>query len=72
VGSAGSASRARTRSAERARRRSEVDFAQGNVRHEVGILSDETERLNAAYVAGEIDSDELTAAILASNANQRF
>ncbi len=51
---------------ERTRRHREVDFARGNVRHEGGILSEEIERLNARYVAGEIDSDELTAAILRS------
>jgi hypothetical protein len=49
--------------AERAIRQREVDFARGNVRHEGGILSDEIERLNASYIAGEIDSDALTAAI---------
>lgn len=52
--------------AERANRQREVDFARGNVRHEGGILSDEIERLNARYVAGEIDSDTLTASILRS------
>lgn len=53
--------------AERARRMSEVNFARGSVRYEGGILSDEIEQLNARYIAGEIDSDELTAAILASD-----
>ncbi|MDY0969092.1 antitoxin VbhA family protein [Sphingomonas sp. CFBP9021] len=53
--------------AERACRLSEVNFARGSVRYEGGILSDEIERLNARYVAGEITSDELTAAILASD-----
>lgn len=53
--------------AERARRLSEVNFARGSVRYEGGILSDEIENLNARYVAGEIGSDELTAAILASD-----
>lgn len=53
--------------AERARRLSEVNFARGSVRYEGGILSDEIEELNARYIAGEIDSDELTAAILASD-----
>ena len=53
--------------AERARRQREVDFARGSVRYEGGILADEIERLNARYVAGEISSDELTAAILASD-----
>jgi hypothetical protein len=52
---------------ERARRLSEVNFARGSVRYEGGILSDEIEQLNARYIAGEIDSDELTAAILASD-----
>ena len=52
--------------AERARREREVSFARGSVRYEGGILSDEIERLNARYINGEIDSDELTAAILAS------
>ena len=52
--------------AERATRQREVDFARGNVRHEGGILSEEIERLNARYIAGEIDSDMLTAAILRS------
>jgi len=52
--------------AERVRRDREVSFARGNVRYEGGILSDEIERLNARYINGEIDSDELTAATLAS------
>lgn len=55
---------------ERARRHREVDFARGNVRHEGGILSDEIERLNARYIAGEIESDALTGAILASQTVQ--
>lgn len=52
---------------ERARRQREVDFARGSVRYEGGILSDEIERLNARYIAGKIDSDALTAAILVSD-----
>ncbi|WP_242097928.1 antitoxin VbhA family protein [Sphingomonas sp. CROZ-RG-20F-R02-07] len=52
---------------EQTRRQSEVDFARGSVRYEGGILSDEIEHLNARYIAGEIDSDALTAAILASH-----
>lgn len=52
--------------AERARREDEVNFARGSVRYEGGILTDEIERLNARYIDGEIDSAELTAAILAS------
>jgi len=55
---------------ERARRSREVDFARGNVRHEGGVLTDEIEQLNARYIAGEIDSDELTGAILASQTVQ--
>jgi hypothetical protein len=51
--------------AERARREREVSFARCSVRYEGGILSEEVERLNARYIDGEIDSDELTAAILA-------
>ena len=53
--------------AERSRREREVSFARGSVRYEGGVLSDEVEHLNARYVAGEINSDELTAAILASD-----
>jgi hypothetical protein len=56
-----------TSEAERARRTGEVNFARGSIRYEGGILSDEIEQLNARYIAGEIDSDELTAAILASD-----
>ncbi len=52
--------------AERARRQSEIDFARGSVRYEGGILTDEIECLNARYIAGEFDSDALTAAILRS------
>ncbi len=51
---------------ERSNRQREVDFARGSVRHEGGILSDEIEELNARYIAGEIDSDGLTTAILRS------
>ena len=61
-------SRAPISEAERARRKREVSFARGSIRYEGGILSDEVERLNARYIDGEIDSDELTAAILASGA----
>lgn len=52
---------------ERSRREREVNFARGSVRYEGGVLSDEIEQLNARYVAGEIDSDQLTATILASD-----
>ncbi|MEG3162744.1 antitoxin VbhA family protein [Sphingomonas sp. LB2R24] len=55
---------------QRANRQREVNFARGNVRHEGGVLSDEIERLNARYIAGEIDSDALTAAILQSKTVQ--
>ena len=51
---------------ERLRRQREVDFARGSVAYEGGILTEETERLSARYVAGEISGDEMTAAILAS------
>ncbi len=51
--------------AERSRRQAEVDFARGNVRYEGGVLPDEVEKLNARYIAGEIGSEDLTAAILA-------
>jgi len=50
---------------ERSRRQAEVNFARGNVRYEGGTLSDEVENLNARYIAGEIGSEDLTAAILA-------
>lgn len=53
--------------AERNRRKREVDFARGSVRYEGGVLSGEIDRLNVRYVAGEIGSDELTAAILVSD-----
>lgn len=56
---------------ERVRRQREVDFARGSIRYEGGILSGEIERLNASYVAGEISSEELTAAILASDTVRR-
>lgn len=52
--------------AERTQREREVGFARGSVRYEGGVLSSEVERLNARYIDGEIESDELTAAILAS------
>lgn len=52
--------------AERARRVGEINFARGSVRYEGGILADDIEQLNSRYIAGEIDRDQLTAAILAS------
>ena len=58
--------RAPISNAERGRRKREIDFARGSVRYEGGILSGEVERLNAHYIDGEIDGDELTTAILAS------
>ncbi|PZU05991.1 antitoxin VbhA family protein [Sphingomonas sp.] len=60
-------SRTAISAAERARRAREVGFARGSVRLEGGVLTAEIEALNARYVAGEIDGDELTAAILASD-----
>ncbi|WP_242154642.1 antitoxin VbhA family protein [Sphingomonas sp. BAUL-RG-20F-R05-02] len=59
-------SRASINEAERVRREREVNFARGSVRYEGGILSEEVEQLNARYIDGEIDSVELTSAILAS------
>jgi hypothetical protein len=56
--------------AERTRREREVRFARGSVRYEGGVLSSEVERLNARYIDGEIESAELTAAILASRTVQ--
>jgi hypothetical protein len=64
-------SRSAITSEERARRRAEVEFARGSVRYEGGILSDEIERLNTRYIAGEIDSREFTGAILSSHTVQR-
>jgi hypothetical protein len=49
---------------ERVRRQRAVDFARGSVAYEGGSLTDETEHISARYVAGEIDGDEMTAAIL--------
>jgi hypothetical protein len=64
-------SRSAITSEERARRQAEVNFARGSVRYEGGILPDEVERLNARYIAGEINSGELTVAILSSQTVQR-
>ena len=50
---------------ERARRREAVDFARGNVRLSGFILDPQTEALNARYIAGELDHDELNEAIKA-------
>lgn len=50
--------------AERLRRQKEVDTARASVRLEGFVLDAETEALNARYIAGELTSDELTAAIL--------
>ena len=52
---------------ERVCREREVSFARGSVRYAGGILSDEIEVLNDRYIAGHITTDELTAAILASD-----
>lgn len=58
-------------SEEQARRPVEVDFARSSVRYEGGTLPDEIERINTRYIAGEIDSGELTVAILSSHMVQR-
>ena len=50
--------------AERARRLKAVNFARGSVRYEGGILTEEVEALAARFVAGDISSDEMTAAIV--------
>ncbi|VXD01535.1 conserved hypothetical protein [Sphingomonas sp. T1] len=52
--------------AERARRVGEINFTRGSLRYEGGILADDVEQLNARYIACELDSDQLTATILAS------
>ncbi len=49
---------------QRQRRQKEVNTARASVRLEGFILDDETETLNARYVAGELTSAELTAGIL--------
>ena len=48
---------------ERSRRQKAVDYARGSVRLEGFVLDPDIEALNARYVAGELTSDELTAAI---------
>jgi hypothetical protein len=50
----------------------EADFARGTIRHEGRVLYDHTERLNARYIAGEPDSEALTAAILTSDDAQHL
>jgi hypothetical protein len=50
---------------ERSRRTASVDYARGSVRLEGFTLSPEVEEMNRRYIAGELSSKELTAAILA-------
>jgi hypothetical protein len=45
---------------ERAKRKSEVDFARGSCRFEGLVLRPELEAINERYIAGEINSDEHT------------
>lgn len=53
--------------AERARREKAVSFARGSVRYEGGILSDEIERINDRFIAGELTTDEFVRAVGASD-----
>ncbi|KRB93245.1 hypothetical protein ASE22_25645 [Sphingomonas sp. Root720] len=55
---------------ERSRREQEVGFARGSVHFKGGVLSEAVEQLSARYVGGEIDSDELTAAILVAESTR--
>ena len=48
---------------EKARRTKAVDYARASVRLEGFVLDAETEELNRRYIAGEITSDEHSAAI---------
>ena len=50
---------------ERAIRQAAIDYGRGTVRLEGFILPSAVEEMNARYVAGEIDDDELTAWVLA-------
>lgn len=52
---------------ERARREKAVRFARGSVRYEGGILTDEIERINARFIAGEMTTDEFVRAVGASD-----
>ena len=56
---------ARISDAERQRRQKAVDFARNNVRLEGFILPAEVEELNRRYIAGEMTSEEHSAAIRA-------
>jgi hypothetical protein len=49
--------------AERARRKEAIDFARGSVRLEGFHLGPDVEELNRRYIAGEMSSDEHSAAI---------
>ena len=48
---------------ERARRKTEVDFARRSVRYEGHILCDEMEALNEKYINGQFTSEEFSVAI---------
>lgn len=52
---------------ERARRAYAVSFGAGSTRLEGGILTAEAERINASFVAGELNQAEWTAAVLAAD-----
>lgn len=43
---------------ERERRKDAIDFARGSVRFEGRILDEEIERLNAAFIAGNLTNEE--------------
>jgi len=49
--------------AERVQRQKEIDYARASVRLEGFVLSPEVEELNRRYIAGDITSDEHSAAI---------
>lgn len=57
--------------AERARRAYAVRFGAGSTRLEGGILTDEAERSNASFVAGELTQAKWIDAILASDTVHR-
>ncbi|MBB3175559.1 hypothetical protein FHR90_003415 [Endobacter medicaginis] len=48
---------------ERQRRHKAVEYARNSLRLEGFVLDQDTERLNARYIAGEITSEEHSAAI---------
>lgn len=61
------ASRSNISEAERARRAYAVSFGVGSTRLEGGILTEEVERINASFVAGELTQSEWSTAVLASD-----